>query len=155
MKWSIPHNNSWWEKVEFKIWNCTSGNLKHWWTSWWRTRFYRIYMWIRWRCYTMSDNSYDDYWWNWIICEWNTFEKFKKDMYESYLEHCEKYWERNTTIDRYPNMCWNYCKKNCRWATYKEQANNRRPYGSLKIKDKKIIWDIWLNNYNKSPNKKV
>ena len=45
-------------------------------------------------------------------------------MHESYVEHCEKYWEKDTTIDRI-DVNWDYCKDNCKWSTYKEQQNNR------------------------------
>ena len=51
--------------------------------------------------------------------------QFKDDMYESYLVHLDKYWEKDTTIDRI-NPFWDYCKENCRWATIKEQANNKK-----------------------------
>jgi len=46
-------------------------------------------------------------------------------MYESYLKHCDSFWEKQTTIDRI-DVDWNYCKKNCCWATYKEQSKNKR-----------------------------
>ena len=56
---------------------------------------------------------------------WNSFEEFKNDMYESYLAHVKEYWEKDTTIDRIdPNK--DYCKENCRWATIKEQAINKK-----------------------------
>ena len=45
-------------------------------------------------------------------------------MWASYEEHVKKYWEKDTTLDRI-NPNWNYCKENCRWATIKEQQNNR------------------------------
>lgn len=33
---------------------------------------------------------------------------------------------RNHTVDRFPNFRGNYSPRNCRWATYGEQARNRR-----------------------------
>lgn len=97
-------------------------NLTHWDTY---TRLYRIYRNIKSRCNNPKSTSYPRYWWRWIKCLRDTYEDFKKDMWESYSKHIEKYWIKNTSIDRINNS-WNYCKKNCRWATYKEQANNTR-----------------------------
>lgn len=77
------------------------------------------------RCKYKSNASYKNYGWRWIVCEWKTFEEFKDDMYESYLEHVKKFWEKQTTIDRI-DANWNYCKDNCRWATYSEQNRNKR-----------------------------
>ena len=56
--------------------------------------------------------------------EFEYFVDFFDDMYDSYLEHIEKYGEENTTLDRI-NVNRNYNKKNCRWCTWLEQAKNK------------------------------
>lgn len=94
---------------------------KHWMS---RTPFYKKWDEINNRCYQKTNPSYNRYWWRWIIVERKTFDDFKEDMYESYLEHIKKYGRKQTTIDRI-NWDWNYSKENCRWATYKEQNINR------------------------------
>lgn len=124
-------------------------NTKHWLCN---TRFYNIYCCAKARCEKPWNNMYYLYWWRWIEFKWKTFDEFKNDMYETYLLHCENFWEKNTTIERIDNDK-NYCKENCRWATYKEQSNHLstnkkveyhwKTYNSVSL----MCDDLWLD-YN-------
>lgn len=86
-----------------------------------KTRLYSIWVGMRRRCYEETSVSYKNYGGRGIsICdEWrNDFSAFRawalKNGYDDSL-----------SIDRINND-WNYEPRNCRWATPKEQAANRR-----------------------------
>ena len=87
------------------------------------SRFGKVYNSIKQRCTNPKNKKYHIYGGAGIKCEWDNLINFRDDMYDSYLKHITDFGQSNTTIDRV-NGCGNYCKKNCRWATYKEQNNN-------------------------------
>ncbi len=109
-----------WCKTRERCFIMWKNNTKHW-MEW--TIPYKKYMSAKWRCNDKNNDSYYRYWWRWIKMERESFDDFWKDMWESYYKHVEKYWEKDTTLDRI-NVDWNYCKENCRRATWEEQYNN-------------------------------
>ena len=59
------------------------------------------------------------------VCHrWHTFENFLADMGER---------PNGKTLDRFPNNDGNYEPSNCRWATPKQQVNNRSYAASVTI----------------------
>jgi hypothetical protein len=59
------------------------------------------------------------------VCErWNKFENFLEDMGNR---------PTGKTLDRYPVTRKIYNKKNCRWATPKQQIKNQRKRGSISL----------------------
>jgi hypothetical protein len=89
------------------------------------TKFENIYYRLHNKCNNPKDRVFKYYGGRGIKCLWKSFEKFRDDMYDSYLKHSEKFGEKNTTIDRI-NIDRHYSKANCRWATYNEQRQHRR-----------------------------
>ena len=105
-------------------------------------KFYWIWAKMKQRCVDKNDISYFNYGGRGIVCEWDNFLSFKKDMYESYLVHLKRFGVGNTSLDRI-NTNGNYSRKNCRWATYRQQSSNTRRNRVFTFNGKTMIAQDW------------
>lgn len=80
-----------------------------------RNAFYNMHN----RCENTNHQAYKYYGAQGVqVCErWHKFENFFEDMGLR---------PKGKTLDRWPNNAGNYEPGNCRWATWKQQNNNRR-----------------------------
>lgn len=106
---------------------------------------YNIWEGMRQRCMNVTNDAYMDYGGRGIeVCErWkHSFENFYSDMGKRpSLKH---------TLDRYPDQNGNYEPSNCRWATKKEQANNRRSNVLIEYKGEVKTLKQWCEALNMS-----
>lgn len=116
-----------WDLVNGKVYSCSKCVRRSDYHYDSGSRFYNIWARMRSRCLNQQNPDYKNYGGRGIgIChEWGDYENFKEDMYASYLEHVEKYGEKDTSIDRI-DVNGNYEPSNCRWATNLEQQYNKR-----------------------------
>lgn len=110
-------------------------------------RFYFIWKGMKYRCLNKKCVAYPNYGGRGItICEhWMKFENFRDDMWESYLEHCKKFGEKNTSIDRWPNVNGNYELSNCKWSIKEEQDKHKRCSIESKNPEEHRKWKIYLD----------
>lgn len=103
-----------------------------------RTRLYKIWVGIKSRCYDKQSRSFHKYGQRGItVCkEWC-------DYYEVFKEWAiANGYQDNLTLDRIDNEG-NYEPSNCRWATQKEQQNNRRNNHLLTYNDETLTVSQW------------
>ena len=89
------------------------------------TREYNIWQGMKDRCINSENQGYEDYGGRGIsVCtRWlDSFENFYEDMGLSPTD--------DHSIDRIDNEG-NYCPDNCRWATIKQQSDNKRPQSRI------------------------
>lgn len=103
------------------------------------TRIYRIWQSMKWRCYNPKAHGYKwygergikvcDEWRNDVVAFWNWAQ--------------ENGYADSLTIDRIDSNG-DYCPENCRWATYKEQANNQRSNRKIEYRGEVKTLQQWV-----------
>jgi len=116
-----------------------------------KTKFYKIWDGIKGRCNNSDNMNYKNYGARGIKCEWVSFEEFRDDMYELYLDHIKNNKERQTSLERIDNNR-NYCQGNCKWATYKEQNRNSRNTHQIRYNGETKCISEWAEQYGLNHN---
>ena len=86
------------------------------------TSFYHQWKQMKSRCNNSTQHGHEIYCLVGYCEEWEKFDNFKRDMYDSY--------EPGLTIDRIDNSK-GYFKDNCRWVTKEQQMRNKK--NNLKV----------------------
>lgn len=92
------------------------------------------------RCYTQGSSGYENYGGRGIqVCdEW-------RRSYKAFLADMGRKPSPLHSLDRFPDVNGNYEPSNCRWATAKEQANNRRNSFMVTIGDETKAIQDWAS----------
>jgi hypothetical protein len=117
---------------------CMMGSPKH---GDWNKRIRIIWVNMMRRCYREKDKQYPDYGGRGILVykKWHDYQVFKKWAYDNGYQDI-------LTIDRI-KVNKSYTPKNCRWATHKEQNNNRRNNTKVQIGFLKNTVAQWCDLY--------
>lgn len=107
-------------------------------------KFYVTWKNLNSRCFNKKNSRYKNYGGRGIdvMEKWKNFKNFWKDMYPSFKEHNKLFGRNNTNIERI-DVNGNYCKENCKWATWKEQANNKTTNRMITAMGKKMNMTQW------------
>lgn len=112
------------------------------------SRPYKIWSDMKARCFNPKENGYHNYGGRGItVCdEWLVYQNF-----ESWA--IETGYEKGLTIERI-DFNNEYCPENCKWATWKEQQNNKRNNKYLEYKGRKQTLAQWCEelglNYSRT-----
>ena len=106
-------------------------------------RLYGIWRLMKQRCYSKKSISYKNYGEKGItVCE-----EWKNDFMFFYNWAMQNGYQEDLTIDRI-NVNGNYEPNNCRWATWKEQCNNKRNNIIIEYNGEKNTVAYFIQKYN-------
>lgn len=110
------------------------------------SRIYSIWQNMINRCYNKNAPAYNYYGARGIfVCD-----EWRKDFPTFLKWSLENGYNENLTIDRYPNMIGGYSPENCRWATVKQQQNNKTTNRMVTYKGESMTLTELCDKYNKN-----
>ena len=110
-----------------------------------KTPLYNVWQNMKSRCYNENDTRFAD-WGGRGIC---VCDEWRHDFMAFYDWAVTHGYSDGLTIDRIDNDG-NYCPENCRWATMKEQENNRSNSRLFTMNGKTQTLALWCDEYGQS-----